>query len=93
VEAFIFKIEKKYYIYLIIIIVVLIYTSVIVLPYNAVGKTLHGLEIESNSIVENVPSFKVGLQPISIAVDQSDNIAYVVNSGSGTISAIYGPGQ
>ena len=55
-EGFISKIEKNYHIYLIIIIAVIIYTSIIALPHNAVGKTLHDLEIESKSIVENVPA-------------------------------------
>src|SRR5688572_5451415 len=84
------KIEKGYHIYLIIIIAVVIYTSVIVLPYNAVGKTLHSLEIESNSIVQNVPSYNVGESPVDIAVDDYENIAYVANSESDTVSVIDG---
>ena len=67
-EAFISKIEKNYHIYLIIIIAVVIYASVIALPHNAVGKTLHELEIESKSILENVPGINVGRNPISIII-------------------------
>jgi YVTN family beta-propeller protein len=90
VETFITKIEKEYHIYLIIIMVVVIYASVIVLPSNTVGKTLHDLEIESNSIVQNLPGFNVGEDPVSIAVDEDDNIAYVVNRKSNTVSIING---
>jgi YVTN family beta-propeller protein len=89
VKAFISKLEKKYHIYLIIIIVLVIYTSVIVLPYNAVGKTLHSLEIESNSNEQNVPSFNVGRSPEGIAVDDYEGkIAYVANTDSNTVSII-----
>jgi YVTN family beta-propeller protein len=90
VQISISKIEKGYHIYLIIIIAVVIYTSVIVLPYNAVGKTLYDVEFESNSIVQNVPSFNVGEYPTSIAVNEADNTAYVANSGSNTVSVIDG---
>ena len=89
-EAFISKTEKKYQICLIIIIVVVIYVSVIVLPYNAVGKTLHSLEIESNSIVKNIPGFNVDKSPVSIAVDEAKNVAYVANRDSNTVSVIDG---
>jgi len=89
-EAFISKIEKNYHIYLIIIIAVVIYTSIIALPHNAVGKTLHDLEIESKSIVENVPGINVGKNPISIALDDYHNIAYVANQDSNTVSIING---
>jgi YVTN family beta-propeller protein len=89
-EAFHSKIEKKYHIYLIIIIAVVIYTSIIALPHNAVGKTLHDLEIESKSIVENVPGINVGRNPISIALDDYHNIAYVANQDSNTVSIING---
>jgi DNA-binding beta-propeller fold protein YncE len=90
VEAFISKIERKYHIYLIIIIAVVIYTSVIVFPYNAVGKTLDQVKIESNSIGQNIPSFDVGESPVTVAVDQNDNIAYVANNPLGTVSVING---
>ena len=89
-EAFVSKIEKNYHIYLIIIIAVVICTSIIALPHNAVGKTLHDLEIESKSIVENVPGINVGRNPISIALDDYHNIAYVANQDSNTVSIING---
>jgi YVTN family beta-propeller protein len=84
------QIEKKCHIFLIIIIAVVICTSIIVLPYNAVGKTSHILEIERNSIVQNVPSFNVGVSPRDIDVDQLDDIVYVANYHSNTVSVING---
>ena len=63
------KIEKEYRIYLIIVI----FTSSIVLPYSP-AKTLDQVEMESNLLGQNVPSFDVGESPVSVAVDQDDKI-------------------
>jgi YVTN family beta-propeller protein len=68
-----------------------IYTSAMVLPYDAAAiTTLDGLEFESNRIGQNIPSINVGENPIAIALNGDDNMAYVANYDSDTVSIIDG---
>jgi DNA-binding beta-propeller fold protein YncE len=68
-----------------------IYTSVMILPYNAAAiTTLDRLESESNIIGQNTPQRDVRESPSDIAIDQGDNTVYVASSDSNTVSVIDG---
>jgi YVTN family beta-propeller protein len=90
VQISISDIEKRY-LYSLNHYGVSIYTSAMVLPYNAAAiTTLDRLEFESNRIGQNVPNFDVGKSPSDIAVDEVNNIIYVTNTSSNTVSVIDG---
>jgi YVTN family beta-propeller protein len=55
--------------------------------------TLDTVILENNLNEQNVPSFTVGQSPLSIAVDDFSDIAYVANYRSNTVSAIDGRTQ
>jgi YVTN family beta-propeller protein len=50
--------------------------------------SLDSLESESNKIQQKIPHLEVGEEPRDIAVDEDDNIVYVVNYRSDSISVI-----
>src|SRR5215207_6560285 len=86
---------KRYHIYILLVIMgASIYTSAMVSPYNAAAiTTLDRLESESSILRQDNLHFDVKLKnPEDIAVDQNDNIIYVANNGSDTVSVINGTG-
>jgi DNA-binding beta-propeller fold protein YncE len=70
-----------------------IYTSAMVLPYNAAAgssliTTLDRLESEGNRFGRNNPGFDIGFPLSDIAVDSSTNIVYIAQSSSPVIAII-----
>ena len=64
--------------------------SITVFPNNisAVIRTLNTATIEGNPTGQNVPHFQVGEEPKKVAIDASDDIVYVANQLSDTVSII-----
>jgi DNA-binding beta-propeller fold protein YncE len=62
--------------------------SIIVLPNN-ISAVIRALNTdEDNRTGQDVPHFQVGENPYKIAIDTSDDIVYVANKLSDTVSVI-----
>jgi YVTN family beta-propeller protein len=81
-------IEGKYRHILVMLLGLVVSIGIIVLPNN-ISAVIRALNTdEDNRTGQDVPHFQVGENPYKIAIDTSDDIVYVANKLSDTVSVI-----